>query len=165
MSTDFSVIVDEFESGLVPLEEIVGAGQTIQSSPKARVASIHAATLLLAAEFEEFVREMARQFARRVVSESRCVSDLPDALLETAWRRTFDQVAKHIPSAQTKKEALTISARQARLKINALCSFVEGDINQDIFEHLIHNENNMRARQINSLFKVGGLTDVCKKDT
>ncbi len=61
MSTDFSVIVDEFESGLVRLEEIVGAGQTKQSSPKARVASIHAATLLLAAEFEESVRETARR--------------------------------------------------------------------------------------------------------
>ncbi len=54
-----------------------------------------------------------------------------------------------------------MSAKQARSKIDALCSFVEGDIGQNIFEHLIHNEYNMRAREINKLFKISGLGDIC----
>lgn len=161
MSTAFSVIVDEFENSLVPLREIVMAGEEKTSSARARVASVHAATLLLAATFEEFVREMAREYAVQIVTKATNVSDLPDALLETAWRRTFDKFARTKSIGKNKREALEISAKQARPTIDALCAFIEGDISQNIFDNLIHNENNMRAGEINGLFKVSGLSNVC----
>lgn len=161
------MIVEDFDNALTPLREIVQSGQASGSTARARVASVHAATLLLAATFEEFVREMAREYAIQVVAKANSISDLPDALLETAWRRTFDKFAKNKPAGRTKREALEISAMQARPIIDALCTFIEGDIGQNIFDYLIHNENNMRAGEINSLFKVGGLSnicaDVCKK--
>ena len=161
MSTPFSVIVDDFHNALVPLREIVNGGQGKASSARARVASVHAATLLLAATFEEFVREMAREYAVQVVTKASSVSDLPDALLDTAWRRTFDKFARSKLAGRPKREALEIFAKQARPAIDALCTFIEGDISQNIFDHLIHNENNMRAGEINGLFKVGGLPNVC----
>lgn len=161
MSTVFSVIVDDFDGALIPLREIVQGGQAAGASAKARVASVHAATLLLAATFEEFVREMAKEYAVQVVTKASSVSDLPDALLETAWRRTFDKFARNKTAGRSKREALEISAAQARPTIEALCAFIEGDIGQNIFDHLIHNENNMRAGEINGLFKVSGLSNVC----
>lgn len=161
MSTPFSVIVDDFEIALTPLEEIVNNGQSKASSPRARVASVHAATLLLAATFEQFVREMALEHAVQIVAKASSISDLPDALLDTAWRRTFEQFARSKPSGRSKKEALEIFAKQARPSIDALCTFIEGDITQNIFDHLIHNENNMRAGEINALFKVSGCSNVC----
>ena len=161
MTTAFSVIVEDFDEVLVSLRQLVNFGQAKSASARMRVATIHATTLLLTAAFEEFVRQMAREYAIQVVNKAGSVSDLPDALLETAWRRTFDELARGKPNERPKKEALVISAKQARPKIDALCAFIEGDITQDIFVHLIHNENNMRVGEINRLFKVSGLSNVC----
>lgn len=161
MSTSFSVILDDFDAALVPLREIVNGGQGTGASARARVSSVHASTLLLAATFEEFVREMAKEFAVQVVTSASSVSELPEQLLETAWRRTFDRFARNKAATCSRREALEIAAAQARPTVEALCAFIEGDIGQNIFDHLIHNENNMRPREINSLFKLSGFSNVC----
>lgn len=163
MSTRFSVILDDFDAALVPLREIVQSGQAAGASARARVSSVHASTLLLAATFEEFVREMAKEYAVQVVSSAISVSDLPDLLLETAWKRTFDRFARNRFVDRSKRKSLENSAMQARQAVEALCAFIEGDIGQNIFEHLIHNENNMRVNEINGLFKLSGLSNVCKE--
>ena len=163
MTTPFSVIVEDFKEELLSLRQLVEMGQAKSASPKTRVAAIHAVTLLLAAAFEEFIRQMAREYAIQVVDKAESVSELPDALLETAWRQTFQELSRSKTDARSRKEALEISAKEARDKVTALCAFVEGDITQDIFAHLIHNENNMRANEINKLFKVSGLSDVCSE--
>ena len=156
MSTVYSVIVDDFVDALVPLQQIVKNGQGKASTARARVASVHASTLLLAATFEEFVRQMAREHAVQVVANATSVSEIPEALLDTAWRRTFDKFARSRSSGRPKREALEIFAKQARPTVDALCAFIEGDINQNIFDHLIHNENNMRPGEIN------GCAEACK---
>ncbi|MDE0694332.1 MAG: HEPN domain-containing protein [Boseongicola sp.] len=161
MSTSFSVIVEEFVDSLGALEEVVKGGQGRTSSAPARVAAIRAATLLLAATFEEFVREMALEHAVQVVGRASSVSALPDALLDTAWRRTFDRFSRRQKAGRSIRETLETSAKQARSSVEALCKFIEGDKSQNIFDNLIHNENNMRVRQINILFRVGGLSDIC----
>ena len=118
-------------------------------------------TLLLAATFEEFVREMAREFAVQVVTKASAIADLPDRLLEVAWQRTLDQVMRKTVEAPNKKEMNKLSAGRARPKLEPLLNFMEGDISQDIFEHLIHNENNMRPGEINKMFKISGLSSTC----
>lgn len=164
MRTIFSVIVEDFGESLATLRQLVNNGQDQKStSAKARVALIQSSTLLLAATFEEFIREMAREYAVQIVAKANEVSDLPDALVETAWKRTLDYLARSKPQTRSKKEALEVSAKQARAKIDALCSFIEGDISQNIFDHLIHNDNNMRAGEVNRLFKLSGLNNVCSE--
>jgi hypothetical protein len=162
VSTVFSVIVEDFQQALLPLKDIVEDGQTNKSSMLARVASVNATTLLLAATFEEFIRQMARECVIQTVQKASSIDDLPDDLLETAWRRTF-HVLTHSNKSDgvSKKEALRISAKKARPTIEALCNFIEGDINQDVFENLIHNENGMGFKEINKLFKVGGVSNIC----
>ena len=161
VSTVYSVIVDEFEEGLSSLRQLVQFGQMKNVVPKTRVASVRASTLLLASTFEEFIREMAREFAIQVVAKATSVNDLPDDLLETAWRRTLDELARNKGTARSKKESLEIVAKAARPKFDAVCSFMEGDIEQNIFDDLIHNENNMRPNEINKLFKISGLRNIC----
>jgi len=161
MSSAFSVIVEDFSSRLESVSEIVVTATNKTALPKLRVASIHAATLLLAATFEEFVREMARESAVHIVRKAKRVSDLPEKLLDTAWKRTLDGIMYKKHAAQSKKESLEISIKLARPKMEALFAFIEGDLNQDIFDNLIHNENNMRANEINSLFKVSGFKNAC----
>jgi hypothetical protein len=39
--------------------------------------------------------------------------------------------------------------------------FCRGDLSQEIYQDLIHNQNNMRPQEINALFNISGLSDVC----
>lgn len=138
-------------------------GQATTNSSQVRIASINAVTLLLAATFEEFVRQMALEKARSVVDRASNLTEVPDVLLETAWRRTLDDVSKSKVQRPTKRDTITATAAAAYPKLDALRKFLGGDIAQDIFEALIHNENNMRYGEINSLFKVSGTTKICHK--
>lgn len=52
-------------------------------------------------------------------------------------------------------------AAQARFTV--VYEFCKGDLTQDIYRDLIHNENNMRPSELNGLFKVSGLSDICTK--
>ena len=161
MTSPFSVIVEDFDQDLTSLYLLVQIGQAKRVSARTRIASIHATTLMLAAAFEEFIREMAREHAIHVVDRAQTVSEVPNMLLVTAWKRTLCELARTEGNGRTKRDAVRMSAKQARRKIDALCSFVEGDIGQDIYDHLIYNESNMRAKVINKLFRISGLENVC----
>ena len=164
VASTFSAIVGDFDEELTSLGVLVQIGQAKGVPPKTRVASIHATTLMLAAAFEEFIRQMARAQAIQVVERASSVADVPDKLLETAWKRTLNELARAESRRLSKKESLRMSlAKRARLEINALCSFVEGDIGQNIYDDLIHNEHNMRPGEVNRMFKISGLRNICQR--
>jgi hypothetical protein len=50
---------------------------------------------------------------------------------------------------------------EALARFTVTYEFCRGDLSQDIYQDLIHNENNMRPQEINSLFNISGLRDVC----
>ena len=161
VASSFSVIVDDFDEELTSLGLLIEMGQARGVPRRTRVASINATTLMLAATFEEFIRQMAREKAIQVVNKARSVVDVPDRLLETAWKQTLAALARAKANGRSKREALRVSVTQARPKIDALCSFVEGDIKQDIYDHLIHNDYNMRPDEINKMFKISGQRSIC----
>lgn len=161
MATEFSVIVDDFVEELRSLDQIVSLTQDSKYLPKTRISSMHAVTLLLAANFEEFIRQMAKQCAISVVQRANDVSEIPDLLMETAWKRTLDQLVRE-KFSPPKKQSIVASAQRAKPKIDAMFAFVSGDRTQDIYDQLIHNENNMRPREINGMFKIAGFSDICR---
>lgn len=161
MGTVFSAIDEEFRGELAAVESMVGAfsGSGIGTPARTRVAASNSATLLLAALFEEYVREMARAFARLVVSDARLIGRVPDRLISTAWKRTMNALEKTHTEIRSEPGAMA-SLRQ---KFDAVFAFCAGDTSQDIYGDLIHNENNMRHEQMNQLFKISGLSSVCQK--
>lgn len=161
MSDIYSAIVEEFKSELSSLRELLSVGQNRALRPSARVASVRASTLLLASTFEEFVREMAREYAAHVVCQATSLDDIPDKLVEAAWHQTLDHIVHIRIRGESKKSSLALAAKECRPKFDAACSFVEGDISQNVFEHLTRNKNNMRPDEINKLFRIGGISNVC----
>ena len=157
MSTHFSAITEEFDGDLDAIRLLVRVFDDSHKNPKARIAAANSATLLLAATFEEFVREMARAYARAVVNATQSFEDLPIRMVNTAWRRTMETLARS--QIDYKKHPNVILESQARF--SAAYEFCKGDLTQDIYGDLIHNENNMRVGEINSLFRVSDLRDVC----
>ena len=158
MTSAFDVIVEDFLGDLEAIRSLVITFSDGKHEAKARVAAANSATLLVAATFEEFVREMAREYARAVVNSAASFDKLPKDLATTAWKRTMDGLGKIKFDSQGKGNDV-FGAAQARFSV--IYEFCRGDLSKDIYLELIHNERNMRPMQLNGLFRVSGLRDIC----
>jgi hypothetical protein len=158
MASAFAAIQEDFDEELRAIRAVIEAfSDPAKGNPRSRVAAANAATLLLAATFEEFVREMARAYARAVVDACDSVEKLPAKLAATAWKRTMEALAR------LKLDAKDGISSEALARFNVAYEFCKGDLSKDVYQDLIHNENNMRPSELNSLFKLSGLRDVCAK--
>ncbi|MFE2005371.1 MAE_28990/MAE_18760 family HEPN-like nuclease [Pseudomonas guariconensis] len=163
MATVFEVITEEFIDDAEAIQNIVALLEEAKGTAKARVAAANSATLLLAATFEEFVRQMAKEYAKYAVSKAGTVEKLPSKMISIAWKRTMDGLAKMKLAQESSGDARKNTFTEAQVKFSVIHDFCKGDLSQNIYDQLIHNENNMRPGEINSLFKVSGLGDICKK--
>ena len=64
---------------------------------------------------------------------------------------------------QKSTRSLSDLMSDARSRFDKVYEFCNGDLSKDIYAELIHNENNTRPIQINALFKVSDVKDVCTK--
>lgn len=157
----FELIREDFVGELDTIRQLVRTFEGPGKAAKARIAAANSATLLVAATFEEFVREMAREHARIVVTTTPSFDKLPKKLVSAAWKRSMEGLARvRFDVEQSARESLMIDT-QARFSV--AYSFVKGDLTQDIYRDLIHNEKNMRPNELNSMFNVAGLSDMCAK--
>lgn len=163
MTSIFEIITEEFVEDLEAIRSMVVTFDDPERPAKTRIAAANSATLLVAATFEEFIREMARQFARTVVASAGSFDQLPPKLASTAWKRTMEGLSKiRLDEDQTDAGAEHgFGSAQARFTV--VYEFCKGDLTKDIYRDLIHNANNMRPSEMNGLFKVSGLSDVCAK--
>jgi hypothetical protein len=158
MATIFEAICDDFVDDLAAIRSLVSTFSDSRQPAKMRIAAANSATLLVAATFEEFIREMAREYARAVVAGAGSVDKLPNKLAITAWKRTMEGLGK-IKLNGPKQGIDVFGAANARFSV--VYEFCKGDLSKEIYRDLIHNEMNMRPSQINELFKISGLSDVC----
>ena len=165
MATEFALISEDFDEELRVIQDLSdGAllGQT-RAAPRARVALANSATLLLAATFEEFVRQMAVACARIRVAKAKSVLHLPDRLVDTAWRTTMKKLGEIRLRVNTGQAAINTSLADARREFDTVYAFCTGDLDQDIFGQVVQNENNMRPDEINRIFRRCGLKDIVRQ--
>lgn len=164
MATVFDLIAEEFRDDVAAIRSLVNGFSDPSNPPKTRIAAANSATLLIAATFEEFVREMARQFAKVAVSSVTAFDQLPAKLATTVWKRTLEGLARiKVDSEAVNNAGHPFWVAQARFAV--VYEFCKGDLSQDIYRELIHNENNMRPGELNAMFKISGLSDVCLKSS
>lgn len=157
----FDVIREDFVGELDTIRQLVETFDGHGKTANVRIAAANSATLLVAATFEEFVREMARAYARAIVERTATFDKLPGKLVSTAWKRSMESLARvRFDVEPAARESLMVNT-QARFSV--IYEFVKGDLAQDIYRDLIHNENNMRPAELNSMFNVAGLSDICRK--
>lgn len=162
MTTVFSPIMADFRAELDAIRSLVNEFRGPSAPGKVRVAAANSATLLLAAAFEQFIREMAEARARDVVASAASVREVPRRMTRAAWTslsRTMHSLG-HV-DIETPEETGRLS--DARRRFDALWEFLRDDLDQDIYTDMFHNENNMRPKEINRLFGITGLKNVCKK--
>lgn len=162
MTTEFSLISEDFDEDLQVIQDLIDRDPVTQArhDPRARVALANSATLLLAATFEEFIRQMAIAYAKVRVTRAKSVVHLPDRLMDTAWRATMQRLSQIRLRVNTGEAAVKTALADARRQFDTIYSFCAGDLDQDVFAQVVQNENNMRPGEINRLFRACGLKDV-----
>jgi hypothetical protein len=161
MATEFELILEDFEAELSAIEAMIATLSTTggSASPaRARIAGANAATLLLAATFEEFVRqEVKATFVARAAAASG-MNDFPAKIARVVWRRSLERLSKE-PLEDLERDPSGLDD-----KLKAAVGFcIQKDLKADVSDAVAYNENNMRPAELNRLFNQLGLKDACSK--
>lgn len=163
MVSRFRAVADEFRTEIQVIQALVSSFDKTEEQPRLRVAASNSAILLLSAAFEGFVRDMAGLAARATVARAGQLADVPSRILRTAWKRTFDSIARLEIPQNTRTSDIYQIVGKAEERSKAVFAFMKGDTGLDIYADLVQNDNNMRTQEINRLFKISGVNDVCAR--
>ncbi|OUC15036.1 MAG: hypothetical protein B0A82_09035 [Alkalinema sp. CACIAM 70d] len=158
---EISAICDEFHEelvGLLDFAQIRKASSANSLAPRARVAAANGATLLLAALYEECIRQMVKATFNHKKQAASGINDFPDKLAASVWRRSFEKLARR-PFDEVQG---TISVTNS--EINGVLAFcLKGDLKSDVSSFIAHNDNNMRPDEMARLFKQIGVSSIVSK--
>ena len=132
-------------------------------SKNARIAIIHSSILLMAALFEKFIRDIATEYLKVNIPNSRNISAVPTDFKLALWRRTFLSINRGLTKEVMNNNGVSDIIIESELKIKKLFGFLQGNLGFNIYEDLIHNEHNMNESQLNEIFKICGIAEICKE--
>lgn len=161
MSTEYDAIFSEFASELDALAEMVRARADLGATAltgRARIAAGNGATLLLAAIFEEYVRQQVRAAFLEKTRRARDMKDFPVKIAATVWRRSLEGLAR------TPFEEIESDGRKTDARVAAILSFcVKKEITADVGDVVARNDTNMRLQELGRLFNQIGLKEIVSK--
>ena len=161
MASRFRATADEFCDEVRVIYDLVSSFETTRVPPRLRAAASNSAMLLLAATFEGFVRDMAGQVARAAVAGAGAVAGVPNRILRMAWRRTFDTIARADIPQSTRAREIHETVNAAETKAEAVFAFLRGNTGRDIYDGLVQSDVNMRSQEIDRLFRISEVSNVC----
>ena len=166
MDSEFDLIFDDFDAELAAIQQIavMPAGMHSSLPPKARIAASNAATLLLAATFEEFIRQQVRAAFRERARRAASITEFPDKLLAAVWRRSLEKLAK-MPFDQIELDTRAIESALA----STFSFCIKKETAADVGDTICHNDQNMRVAELSRLFNQIGLSNIvfeaCKTES
>lgn len=160
MLTEFELIFEEFSAELDALSEMTAkpGKHANELTSRARIAAGNAATLLLAAVFEEYVRQQVKAAFKEKGKRAKGIIDFPNNIASKIWRRALEALAR------TQFEEVEANARIFEERLAAVVSFsIKKDVMSDVSDAIAHNENNMRPNQLAELFNQIGISKIIHK--
>lgn len=161
METEFTPIFEEFASDLDALKKMLAIaeeGDHHPQSAKARIAAGNAATLLLAALFEEYIRQMVKASFREKVKVANGIKDFPSRIAANVWRQALERLAR------VEIDDVEANSISYQTRLEAVVAFsLKKDITSDVSDVLAHNKNNMRPEQLLQLFNQIGINNILQK--
>jgi len=156
MPTDFELIFEEFSTELDALSEMTTTSKDRgASTSRARIAAGNAATLLLAAVFEEYIRQQVKAAFKEKGRRAKGLQDFPNKLAPAVWRRTLEKMAR------TQFEEVLENPNVLEERFAAVVAFaIKKNVQSDVSDAVAHNENNMRPTQLNTLFNQIGISNI-----
>lgn len=158
---ELSAIHDEFLEELKGIREFANpaGGSTDNAlSARARVAAANGATLLLAALYEESVRQMVKATFNHRRATSKGQRAFPSKLPSIIWRRSLELLARK------QFDDLARDMTQIDTQLKEIVTFcIKGDLGADVSAAVAHNDNNMRAEEMGRLFNQIGIPSIITK--
>jgi hypothetical protein len=154
MQSSFDLIQEDFLREVGAMQQLLAIASNASTS--ARIASSNALILLLGATYEEFVREIIREYAGRLVSHSTLSHALPGEFVAAVWERST-YVLRGLKHGRDNFDQA--SARSAIRQLERFC--LDGDPSAVLADTVAYNENNLRPAEFNLMFKRVGLIDYC----
>ena len=161
MRSQFRIVAEDFCTEVGVIHDLVSSLEGNAVEPMVRAAASNSAMLLLAATFEGFVRAMAGQVARAAVARANVVAQVPNRILRTAWKRTFESIVRFDLPQSTRTREIHEIVKKAESQAALVFEFLRGNTKRDIYADLVRNDVNMRAQEINRLFSMSEVSDVC----
>lgn len=161
LNGEIQAICDEFHEeleGLLDFAQIGKPASETSLSPRARIAAANGATLLLAALYEECIRQLVKSTFNQRRESVKDIGDFPDKLAASVWKRSFEKLARR--SFNDIQGTYSVTNGEIR-KILDFC--LKGDLRSDVSSFIAHNENNMRPDEMASLFKQIGVLNLIGK--
>jgi hypothetical protein len=157
LTTDlFSAVYEEFDSELSAIEGVLAAIPSTdggRTSRAARVVGNNAATLLLAAVFEEYVRQQVKAAFGELRSSISDINGFPEKLPATVWRRGLQRLAASFD--EVGKAPATIKG-----KVGQTLAFCLDKVHSaDVSYALMANDTQMRPDELARMFKQLGIRD------
>ncbi len=155
---EFDAIFEEFCEELDALKVVLdGLSQPNPESvsPKARISGANASVLLLAAIFEEFVRQTVKESFVKKVSAADAITDLGKKIQGTVWRKSLSKLSR------VSLDELLAEPHSIAAQVQAMTAFcIDGKVDADVGAAISHNERNMTSSQITELFSAVGVGNV-----
>lgn len=164
MALAFDANLDQFAAELKALSELAAmSGAAGTASARARIAAGNGATLLLAATFEDFIREQVKSVFQYKLSDGGNVSTFPDRLPAVVWKRSLESLAR------SSFDDLVADSSAAISQIDLVTAFCfRGELSDAVSDALAHNDVNMRPSEIGRLFNQIGIKSIiaetCQND-
>lgn len=161
MANSFGLIFEEYSLELGAISGMVQATEptdTPKPPAKVRIAAANSATLLLAAVFEDYIRQQVVAAFEEKRRATATIEVFPKDIAKTVWRRTLDTLSK-VDMADVEANPAAFEA-----KLLSVIDFsLKKKVDADIGEALAHHQNNMRPDQLTSLFNQIGVSKVLHK--
>jgi hypothetical protein len=157
----FDAIYDEFDVELRAIEfildELDRAG-TNPGAPRARIAGANGSHLLIAAVYEEFIRQSVKEVFVARVDGGKPIAELGLKIQSAVWRKSMAKLRRYDDD-----ERIGASA-QVRSMLNGIVKFcLDSSPTADVADIVCYNDNNMSVRQTEELFQTIGVKSVLSK--
>jgi hypothetical protein len=161
VTTEYDLAFEDFSRELDALTEMAvlrpNAAAASMTS-RARIAASNGATLLLAATFEEYVRQQVKAAYGEKVSRAKGIEDFPKKIAAVVWRRSLETLAR-TPFEDVESDVWSMDQRLA----STIAFCLKKELTADVASTLAHNDSNMRASQLNTLFNQIGVPGISSK--
>jgi hypothetical protein len=161
--SDLRLVVEDADAEFDALRRLITFSNNALESGRglpaqAKLVASNASVLFIAAAFEEFVRQLGVAYAKQLVLKHAIPDDRLRSIKMGLWQRATQELTSKQLGTRRFDEA------QARIHLSVLKEFCL-DVSQLslMIDHAVYNTRNLRAEELNSLFKRLGVTDVCAK--
>jgi RiboL-PSP-HEPN len=160
MSSEVEAIAEEFRREIDAVRRLLIRAETAEDGAPIdatlRIAASNASLLLLAASFEEFIRELVMEFCSSLFRTATRFTDIPGSVAATVWDRSLyllRGLGYGKPDFDRSAAALSIQI------LDEFC--LNQGLTVDVTSLVGYNQNNMRAKEINDIFRRVGIKDIC----